>query len=119
MTSHRDRESVPDRAEERPPRTLIMKFLNYKQKTAVIKAAIAKNDVLYKNQQMRFYSDLATEVHKQRRQYNSVRQQLRSLGLRHGILSPAKLVVTYKEKTHMFNNPTEAQAFIDKIKDDE
>ncbi|KAI3359465.1 hypothetical protein L3Q82_013767, partial [Scortum barcoo] len=57
-----------------------------------IKAAIAKKDVLYKNQHVRFYNDLTTEVHKQRRQYNSVHQQLRSLGLRHGFIPPAKLV---------------------------
>lgn len=71
-----------------------MKYLNYRQKMAVIKAAIEKKDI--KNQQVRFYGDLTTEVYKQYRQYNSVRQQLRSLGLRHGILFPAKLVVTYK-----------------------
>lgn len=45
----------------------------------VIKAAREKKDILYKNQQVRFYNDLATEVQKQWRQFNSVRQHLRSL----------------------------------------
>lgn len=66
----------PRRGSDAPSRTLIMRFMSYKHKVAVIKAAIAKKDVLYKNQHVRFYNDLATEVHKQRRQYNSVRQQL-------------------------------------------
>ncbi len=93
----------PRRDADAPPRPLIMKFLNCKQKILVLKAAKVKKDILYKNHKVRFYNDLATEVHKQRKQYNSVRQQLRSLGLRHGIIPPAKLVVTYKERTHTFS----------------
>lgn len=108
----------PRRDADASPRTLIMKFLNYKQKMLVIKAAKAKKDILYKNQQVRFYNDLATEVHRQRKQYDSVRQQLRSLGLRHGIIPPAKLVVTYKERTHTFNTPSEAQDFIKRVKEE-
>lgn len=61
----------PRRDNEAAQRTLTMKCLNYKQKTAVIKAATAKRGVLYENQQARFYSDLTTKVHKQHRQYNS------------------------------------------------
>ncbi|KAE8278202.1 hypothetical protein D5F01_LYC23719 [Larimichthys crocea] len=94
-----------------PPRTLIMKFQSYKQKMLVMKAAKEKKDV-------RLYNDLATEVHRQRKKYDNVRQQLRSLGLRHGIMPPAKLVVTYREQTHTFNMPTEAQEFINKIKEE-
>lgn len=36
------------------PRTLIVRFLNYKQKIEVIKVAEAKRDTLYKKQQVRF-----------------------------------------------------------------
>lgn len=106
----------PRRDTEESPRTLIMKFQNYKQKMLVMKAAKAKKDVLYKNQHVRLYNDLATEVHRQRRKYDTVRQQLRNLGLRHGIIPPAKLVVTYREQTRTFNMPTEAQEFINQIK---
>lgn len=108
----------PRRGNDAPSRTLIMRFVIYKHNVAVIKAPIAKKDVLYKNQHVRFYNDLATEVHKQQRQYNSARQQLRSLGLRHGIIPPDKLVVTYKEQTHTLNSLAEVQAFINKIKDE-
>lgn len=89
----------PRRGSDAPSRTLNMRFVSYKDKVAVIKAAITKKDVLYKNQHVRFYNNLTTEVHRQRRQYNSAHQQLRSLGLRHSIIPPAKLVVTYKEHT--------------------
>jgi len=108
----------PRRDTEQPPRTLIMKFQNYKQKILVMTAAKTKKDVLYKNKHVQFYNNLSTEVHRQRKKYDTVLQQLRSLGLRHGIVHPAKLVVTYREQTHTFNMPTEAQEFINKIKEE-
>uniref|UniRef100_A0A3P9JC07 L1 transposable element RRM domain-containing protein n=1 Tax=Oryzias latipes TaxID=8090 RepID=A0A3P9JC07_ORYLA len=59
---------------ERAP--LIMRFLNYKQKVAVMNAARKKGDIRYKNINVQLYNDLATEVHKQRKQYKAVRAQL-------------------------------------------
>ncbi|KAK7882515.1 hypothetical protein WMY93_028689 [Mugilogobius chulae] len=108
----------PKRSAEEPPRALIMKFQNYRQKVAVMSAARKKNDILYKNIRVRLYNDLATEVHKQRRQFDSVRQQLRALGLRHGISPPAKLLVTYNEQTYTFDKPSEVQQLINKIQED-
>uniref|UniRef100_A0A3B5MDP6 L1 transposable element RRM domain-containing protein n=1 Tax=Xiphophorus couchianus TaxID=32473 RepID=A0A3B5MDP6_9TELE len=65
--------------------------------------------LLYKNQRVRFYNDVATEIHKQRKQYDGVRKRLRELGLRHGIIPPAKLVLTYQGETFRFNTPAEVQ----------
>lgn len=69
-----------------------MRFVSYKHKITVIKAAIAKKDVIYKNLHVWFYNDLATKAYTQWRQYNSACQGLWSLGLRHGIITPAKLM---------------------------
>ncbi len=41
-----------------------MKFLNYKDKETVVKAAKTKRQVLYKNHSVRFYADMAAGVHK-------------------------------------------------------
>lgn len=46
------------------PRTLIMKFLNYRDKEAVMRVARAKGKILYKNQAVRFYQDMAADMHK-------------------------------------------------------
>ncbi|KAL0194880.1 hypothetical protein M9458_008452, partial [Cirrhinus mrigala] len=64
------------------PRTMIMKFLNYKDKMIVIRAARAKGQILFKNRPVRFYEDLATGVHKKQKEFDAVRQQLRSMGIR-------------------------------------
>ncbi|XP_043961443.1 uncharacterized protein LOC122824645 [Gambusia affinis] len=105
----------PKRNAEAPPRTVIMRFLNYNQKDLIFKASKTKTDILYKNQRVRFYHDVATEIHKQRKQYDGVRKRLRELGLRHGIIPPAKLVLTYQGETFKFNTPTEVRTFVDRI----
>lgn len=100
------------------PRTLIMKFLNYKDKEAVMKAARAKTQVLYKNHPVRFYQDTTAETHKKIKEFEEARRQLRSLGLRYGMIPPGRLIVTYKERSHMFNSADEAERFIKKIQSD-
>lgn len=104
----------PKRGTGDPPRPLIMKFQNYKQKVAMMEAAKRKKDILYKNIRVRLHQDLATEVHKQRKQYDSVRKQLWELG--HGIRSPSTMLVTYRGETLTFNKPSEVEDFIRKVK---
>lgn len=67
---------------------------------------------------MKLFADVATEVHRQRKQFDVVRDKLRKLRVRHGILSPSTLVLTYKEKVHKFTSPAEAKIFVQKIQMD-
>ena len=46
------------------PRTLIMKFLNFRGKEQVLKAAQIKGKILYLNEQVRLHPDLSAGVHK-------------------------------------------------------
>uniref|UniRef100_A0A674P707 L1 transposable element RRM domain-containing protein n=1 Tax=Takifugu rubripes TaxID=31033 RepID=A0A674P707_TAKRU len=66
------------------PRTFIMKFLNYKDKEAVMKAARAKKQVHYKSHPVRLYHDVTAEMHKKQKEFEEARRQLRTLGLRYG-----------------------------------
>ncbi|KAG1957816.1 hypothetical protein F2P79_007704 [Pimephales promelas] len=74
----------PRRGTDASPRMVIMRFLNYKQKESVLRAAKTKKDILYKNIRVKLFADIATEVHRQRKQFYAVRGQLRKLGVRHG-----------------------------------
>lgn len=94
------------------PRTMIMKFLNYKDKMTVIRAARAKGQILFKNRPVRFYEDLATGVHRKQKEFNAARQQLRSMGIRYGMIPPARLIVTHNGQTRIFNQPGEAENFV-------
>ena len=81
----------------------------------VTKAARAKKQILYKDQQVRFYQDLAAGVPKRQKTFDNVRQKLRNLGIRYGMLLPARLLVTYKDKSHTFENPSAVENFIKQI----
>ncbi|KAK7922645.1 hypothetical protein WMY93_009547 [Mugilogobius chulae] len=100
-----------------PPRVLIMKFLNDREKTAVMQASRNK-EIIVGEHKVRFYPDLAAGVLKQRKQFDSVRQLLRKMDIRHGMLVPARLVLTHKNKTHTFVCPSEAESFVRSIQDD-
>lgn len=106
----------PRRGTGDPPRPLIMKFMDYRKKVLVMEAAKTKKDVLYKNIHVRLYPDLATEVHKQRKQFDAVRRELRELGLRHGIRPPATMLVTYKGETLTFAQSSDVEELIRRVK---
>lgn len=111
---------IGPRAHNSPsPRTLIMKFLNFRDKELVMRAAKTKREVRYKNQAVRFFQDVAAGVHKKQKEFDEVRRQLRSMGLRYGIIPPVRLIVTYKERSFIFNNRVEAEDFIKRIRSGE
>lgn len=81
-----------------------------------MKADRAKGKVLYKNQHIRFYPDLSPGVHKQQKRFDGVRQQLRDMGIQYGMLFPARLLVTHRERCYIFDTPARAEEFTERIK---
>lgn len=77
-----------------PPRTLIVKFLKYRDKGHEGDQG-KRHKVLYKNQDIRFYPDLSPGLHKQQKCFDGVRQQLRDMGIQYGMLFPACVLVTH------------------------
>lgn len=99
------------------PRTLIMKFLNFRDKERVLKAARIKGKILYDNEQVRFHPDLSAGVHKMQRGYDEVRRKLRDKGInKHRIIFPARLLVTHDDRPHLFQTPAEADNFLQSLK---
>lgn len=67
---HRDR---GDRDASTPPRTLLMRFLNFKLKEQVFRAAQAKGPIPYKDHSIRFHMDVSAEVHRKHTSIESIR----------------------------------------------
>lgn len=84
----------------------------------IMAAARAKKVILYKDQQVRIYPDLAVGLHQLRKQFDPSRQELRNLGIRHRLIHPARLLLTHKDRTYTFKTLTEAEEFIKKIQKD-
>lgn len=102
-----------------PPRTLIMRFLNFKQKEQVFRAARAKGSIQYKDHSIRFYLDVSAEVHRKQRAYDGVRKKLRDLGIsKHRVVFPLRLLVTHRDRSRMFENPSEVENFIETLSKD-
>lgn len=99
-----------------PSRTLIMRFLNYKQKEQVLRVARSKGMILYKEHTLRFHPDVSAEVHRKQRAYDGVRQKLRERGIsKHRIIYPARLLVTHQEKSRVFDTPVAVESFIEEL----
>lgn len=95
-----------------PPRPLIMKFLNFKDKVRVMKAAQEKGRILHENKQVKFFSDFSAEVQRQRKAYDAVKQRLRAEGIQYGLQFPAKLRITHDGKNMTFETPQDVDTFL-------
>ncbi len=95
------------------PRTLIMKFLNFKDKEWVLRAARTRGNVLYNNEQVSFHTYLSAGIHKMQRDYDDVRRRLRDKGiLKRRIIFPAWLLLTHGERSYTFQTPVEVDKFV-------
>lgn len=99
-----------------PPRTLIIKFLNYQDKVRLMRAARKKGKLMYREHQVMFFPDMSVEVQKKRRQYNDVKVKLRELRLDFGLIFPAKMRIFHQGNRHQFNTPEEVEAFIQRVR---
>lgn len=101
------------------PRVLIVKFLNFQDKVRVMRAARAKGKVICGGQEIMFFPDLSAELHRRRRGFDRVKQQLRSMNIRYGIIYPSKLRVSSDGQTREFESPADAEKFIQGLQNPE
>lgn len=101
------------------PRVIIVKFLNFQDKVRVMRASRAKGKVIYAGQEIMFFPDLSAELHRRRRGFDRVKQQLRSMNIRYGIIYPAKLRVSSDGQTREFETPADAEKFIQGLQNTE
>lgn len=69
-------------------RVIIMKFLNFRDKIRVMQAARKKGKIVYEGHHVMFFQDISTELHKKRKRFDGVKQQLRDLKMDYGIIYP-------------------------------
>lgn len=69
---------------------------------------------MYRGKRISKYSDLSADTRKQRDEFKELRLNLRKLSIRCGFIYPAKLILTFQDKTFIFFSLEEAQEFYDK-----
>lgn len=92
------------------PRTIVMKFLNYKDREKTLRAARKLKEIRYGDNRISLFPDLSAET--RQRCFDGVKAQLRSRDIRYGMLYPAHLIVTHEDKRHIFKTVSKAEEYI-------
>ena len=90
-----------------PPRTIITKILNYRDRDAILQAVRLNGDPKHENQVIRIFPDYTQQVQQLRQSFLAVKQKLRAMKIKYMLLYPANLKVIYNEKTFFFETPEE------------
>ena len=88
-----------------PPRPIIAKILNYKDRDAILRQARELGSIAYENSKILIFPDYTLQVQKARRNFETVKSKLRTMGLQYRLMFPAKLKVLHNGKSHFFSTP--------------
>lgn len=90
------------------PRSIIVRFQNYRTKEEIIKTAWQNKGFVWNGRQINFDHDYASGVLKKQREYAEVKKQLKEKGIHFQTPFPAKMRVFYKYGVLIYNSATEA-----------
>lgn len=86
-----------------PPRTLIAKFLNFKDRDKIMRLTREKGNIRLEN--VAVYLDFSIEVQRKRSQFQDVKRRLRLLHLKYAMLFPARLRVEEDDRVQFLRLP--------------
>lgn len=97
-----------------PPRTLIAKFLNLKDRDKIMRLTREKGNMRLENGHVAVYLDFSSEVQRKRSQFQDAKRRLRVLHLKYAMLFPARLRVEEDDRVQFFETRTTAMAWLDR-----
>lgn len=109
--AHRALASTP--GPNSPPRSVLVRFLRFSQREAVLRAALKKRD---NGSQLRFYPDLSAEVLRRRREFDTVGKMMARRNMYRGFAYPARLRCLHDGRIRFFDTPESAAEFLDTLK---
>ncbi|XP_078537723.1 uncharacterized protein LOC144823247 [Lissotriton helveticus] len=92
-----------------PPRTIIAKILNYRDRDAILQVARQWGDLPFEGATIRFFPDFTLQVQQERRLFLGVKAALRDRGIKYMMFFPAKLKIIMGGKSHFFTSPAAVQ----------
>lgn len=82
---------------DKPPRSIVVKFLSYKTKDMVIRAAWGKKGFVWQEKQVNIDNDYAPRIVQMRKEYSEARKILKEKNISFRTLYPARLRVNYTD----------------------
>lgn len=108
--AHRSLAPMPD--PDRPPRTIMMRFLRSSARDTVLQMAREKRGIEWENCKLSFFEDLTKELADKRKAFSTVKKRLHELNVRHRLVYPATLIFTWKGEKKTFRDSKEAERFM-------
>lgn len=93
-------------------RHVLIRFLRFSAREAVLAAARDKEAVEWEGKKLSFFQDLSQEVLQQRKKFDAVKKQLKGHGVRYSMQYPATLKFSVNNKWHSFTSPNAVVAFL-------
>ena len=81
-----------------------------------MKAVRLKDKIIVEDGRVMLFPDLSTEVQRQRKLFDRMKQSLRQMCKEYGFLFPAKMWILHNKSWHYFTSPSQAEKCIWKIK---
>lgn len=96
-----------------PPRTFIAKFLNYRDRDAILRLARVKGNIPFGNHKIAIFPDFSAEVQRRRKSFLEVKRRLRIKNIKYSMLYPARLRVEGEDRAHFFEDPEAAISWLE------
>lgn len=106
---------APAPAPDKPPRSVLARFLRYSQREDVLRAAMKKRNINHGGFQLRFYPDLSAEILRRRREFDTVGKALARHNKYRGFAYPARLRCLHDGQIRLFDTPESAAAFLETL----
>ncbi|CAL9698818.1 unnamed protein product [Knipowitschia caucasica] len=101
------------------PRPVVARFHNYQDKQRVMNASweLARKNhaVKHRDSRVMLFQDYSATVARRKKGYDAVKKRLRALGAEYRLMYPAKLKIIFRGSNKVFNNPTEAEHYLDSL----
>ncbi|CAM4641599.1 unnamed protein product [Leuciscus chuanchicus] len=98
-------------------RVMIVRLHKLTTREEIIQIAKKEGVLQVRGMKLRIFPDLTTEMAKKRAGFHEIRSKLKDAGVRHGIIHPATLIITFKGETKKFTERSAAEVYVKTIID--
>lgn len=111
---HRSLQLLP--APGKPPRPVLIRFLRFRDREMILGAA-KKTTLREGDAKLTLRQDLSAEVRRKRKEFSEIIKQLIAKGIFRGFVYPYRLRILHRGSIVLFDNPKEAQAFVNNLEE--
>lgn len=93
------------------PSPMITRIHHIPEKENIINLSHLQSPLLFNGTQISIYPDFPPDISEQRWAFHGVKKKLREAGIKHGLLFPARLILTLGSKQNIYLKPFDGEMF--------